>query len=104
MEENGCANDFDISSEEAARLKEAFKDKKFLKLFQEYLEDVNSADSKQSYEEEIISLEKERGFEVKFIHPDPVYVMKFTDSNGKIFINICKNQHVREPTFEKKNA
>ncbi|CAL1270329.1 unnamed protein product [Larinioides sclopetarius] len=104
MDENCCTNDFDISSEEAARLKEAFKDKKFLKLFQEYLEDVNSADSKQSYEEEIISLEKERGFEVKFIHPDPVYVMKFTENNGKIFINICKNQHVREPIFERKNA
>ncbi|GIY54987.1 protein kintoun [Caerostris darwini] len=101
---DNCVNDLNLSAEEAVRLKEAFKDEHFLKLFQEYIEDVNSTDSRKSYEEEIIAIEKERGFDVKFILPDPVYVMKFTDNNVKIFINICSNQHVQEPTSEKKNS
>ncbi|GFT91827.1 protein kintoun [Nephila pilipes] len=102
--EENCVKDLDLSTEEAVRLKKAFKDEKFLKLFQEYIEDVNSPKSQKSYEEEIISIEKERGFDVKFIHPDPVYVIKFTDSEGKIFINICKNQYVKEAISERKNS
>ncbi|KFM75252.1 Protein kintoun, partial [Stegodyphus mimosarum] len=49
-------------------------------------------------------MEKERGFDVKFLHPEPWYVMKFVTDGKKIFVNICKNQYAVEPTSEKRNS
>lgn len=95
--------DIRLTSEEVNRLNAAFKDKNFLKLFQEYVEDINSENSRKKYEEEIILLEKERGFDVKFVHPTPCYVMKFILNESKIFINICKNQNVKKHSYERRN-
>ncbi|KAG8197737.1 hypothetical protein JTE90_006787 [Oedothorax gibbosus] len=96
--------DLNLTADEATRLKNAFENKEFLKLFQEYVEDVNSEKSRKVFEEEIIVMEKERGFDVKFVHPDPVYVMKFVNDGGKIFINLCKNQYVGKPISEQKKG
>lgn len=96
--------DLNLTEEEANRLKKAFKDKEFLKLFQEYVEDVNSDKNRSVFESEIIAMEKERGFDVKFVYPDPVYVLKFVTNDGKIFVNICKNQYAKEPVSDRKET
>lgn len=93
-----------LTSDEATKLKTAFQDKNFVKLFRDYVENVNKPESRKQYEDEIISLEKNRGFNVKFIHPDPIYVMKYIVNGRKLFVNICKNEHVREANFERKNT
>ncbi|XP_015923432.2 protein kintoun [Parasteatoda tepidariorum] len=91
-----------LTSDEATKLKNAFQNKDFVKLFQEYAENVTNPDSRKQYESEIISMEKERGFKVKFIHPSPLYVMKYIVNGEKLFINVCENEHVREANFERK--
>lgn len=93
----------DFTPEEFRNLSKAFKDERFVKLFQEYVEDINSDKSRETYEKEIKLLEKERGYDVKFVHPSPCYVMKFV-SEQKTFINICKNQYAGKPTFEKRTG
>lgn len=94
--------DLNLTSEEANRLKKAFKDKEFLNLFQEYVEEVNSDKNRSVFESEIIAMEKERGFDVKFVYPDPVYVLKFVTNDGKVFINICKNEYAQKPISDRK--
>lgn len=94
-------SDFQFTKDELQNLNKAFKDENFLKLFQDYVQDVNSEESRKKYEEEITLLEKDRGYDVKFVHPTPCYVMKFVSNEKKTFVNICKNANARKPTYEK---
>lgn len=101
MADSQNENDFQFSRDELQNLNRAFKDENFLKLFQDYVQDINSEESRKKYEEEITLLEKDRGYDVKFVHPTPCYVMKFVSNEKKTFINICKNENAGKPTSEK---
>ena len=90
--------DLDISNDEAKRLCDAFKNDEFRKMFMEYAEELQDPENRKRYEEELAMLEAEKGMDVKFVHPEPGYVMKTTvDGDTKAFINICKNEHVEKP-------
>ena len=95
-------SDFQFTRDEIQNLNKAFKDENFLKLFQDYIHDINSEGSRKQYEEEITLLEKDRGYDVKFVHPTPCYVMKFVSEEKKTFINICKDEKAGKPTYEKR--
>eukprot|EP00731_Ephydatia_muelleri_P031546 Em0023g53a len=90
--------DFDLTQEEADRLKSALKDEKFRKLLSEYVEEISDPANKRQYEEEIIQLESERGVNVKFVNPTPGFVLKSVQlSDGKkAFINICQSEAVEK--------
>ena len=93
--------DLDITSDEAKRLTEALKQEEFRKLFVEYAKELQDPENKKRYEEELAMLEAERGMDVKFVHPEPGYVIKTSiDGTSKAFINICKNEHVGKPEFK----
>lgn len=94
-------NEIDMSSDELNSISEAFKKEEFRKLFFEYCEELNDPVNKKNFEQELIQLESERGINVKFIHPEPGFVIKtIIDGDTKAFINIAKNCNIEMPTSQ----
>ena len=92
----------DISPDEIKRLTNALKDEKFREMFVDYAKEISDPENRKRYEEEIAQLEKERGMNVQFVHPDPGYVLKTSvDGDKKAFINIAKNAHIEKPSSSK---
>ncbi|XP_029454242.1 protein kintoun [Rhinatrema bivittatum] len=91
--------ELDLTTEEVERFGKAFKDEKFRELFLAYADEISNPENKKKYEEEITLMEKERGVEVKFVHPQPGHVLK-TSLNGvqKCYINICSNDLIPKPS------
>jgi len=95
--------DLNLTQEELERLTEALKQDEFKKLFFEYVEEISNPENRERYESEIRQLENERGMDVKFVNPEPGYVMKTTvGGEVKAFINVCKNENVGKPSSVKK--
>jgi len=95
--------DLNITQEELERLTEALKQDEFKKLFFEYVEEISNPENRERYESEIRELENERGMDVKFVNPEPGYVIKTTvGGEVKAFINVCKNENVGKPSSVKK--
>ncbi|XP_070576673.1 protein kintoun-like [Ptychodera flava] len=93
--------DLQITKDEMERLSKAFKDEEFRKLFREYAEEISDPENRRKYEEEIKQMENDRGMDVKFIHPEPCYVLKTSvDGEKKAFINICSNDYVGKPSMQ----
>uniref|UniRef100_A0A6P4FKZ8 Protein kintoun n=1 Tax=Drosophila rhopaloa TaxID=1041015 RepID=A0A6P4FKZ8_DRORH len=91
----------DISKEEFNRIREALSQEEFRKLFFEYVEEIQDPENRKIYEEEITQLEKERGVEVRFIHPQPGFVIKTAlDGELKCFINIASSTEIERPKNE----
>ncbi|XP_051875337.1 protein kintoun [Pristis pectinata] len=90
--------ELELTREEVDRFSAALKDEKFRKMLSEYAEEISKPENKKKYEEEITQLEKERGVDVKFVHPIPGHVLK-TSVNGdkKCFINVCSNDLINKP-------
>lgn len=87
-----------LSRDEVNRIGEALQKPEFRKLLTDYVEELQDPANKKLYEEEITQLEKERGVDVVFIHPNPGYVMKTSvNGNQKAFINICVNDKIDKP-------
>ncbi|XP_019471692.1 protein kintoun [Meleagris gallopavo] len=72
----GRLEELELSSEEAERLQRAFRDERFRALFAEYAAELADPEQRRLYEEEVTALERERGVEVRFIHPTPGYVLR----------------------------
>ncbi|KAH8413878.1 hypothetical protein KR222_011628, partial [Zaprionus bogoriensis] len=88
----------DISTDEFDRIREAFKNEEFRKLFFDYVDEIQDPANRKIYEEEITQLEKERGVDITFIHPKPGFVIKTTiDGEHKCFINIASSVEVERP-------
>lgn len=93
--------DLDVTRDEIDDLTKCLKQDDFRKLLIEYAEEVTNPDNRKIYEQEIGELEKERGIDIKFINPEPGYVIK-TSVNGdkKCFINVSKSDIVGKPTSQ----
>ncbi|KAM6273513.1 protein kintoun [Porphyrio hochstetteri] len=90
--------DLELSSEEAERLRRAFRDERFRELFAEYAAELADPEQRRLYEEEVAALERERGVEVRFVHPAPGYVLRTSqDGSRRCYLNVCSNPHVGEP-------
>lgn len=88
-----------VTRDEVTKIGEALKQKEFRQLFIDYCEEITDPENRKLYEKEITQLERERGININFIHPEPGYVIK-TSGNGttKTFINIATNEKVDKPT------
>ena len=93
------SGDLDATPEEVERITKALKDEKFRQLFFEYAKEISDPENRRKYEEEISQMERNRGTDVVFVHPEPGYVIK-TNVNGekKAFVNVCKSDKVAKPT------
>ncbi|CAG9865023.1 unnamed protein product [Phyllotreta striolata] len=91
--------ELDLTRDEIERFGDALKKPEFRKLLHDYVEEINDPENKKLYEKEITELERERGNDITFIHPEACYVIK-TSVNGtkKAFVNICTNQLVEKPS------
>ncbi|XP_011374293.1 protein kintoun [Pteropus vampyrus] len=93
--------DLDLSEEEVQRLTSAFQDPKFRRMFSEYAEELTDPENRRRYEEEITALERERGVEVRFVHPEPGHVLRTSlDGARRCFVNVCSNALVGAPTSQ----
>nr|B4KSY3.1 RecName: Full=Protein kintoun; AltName: Full=Dynein assembly factor 2, axonemal homolog; AltName: Full=PP1-interacting protein 20 [Drosophila mojavensis] len=91
----------DISNDEFDRIRDALKNEEFRKLFFDYVDEIQDPENRKIYEEEITQLEKERGVDVTFIHPQPGFVIKTSiDGELKCFINIASCKVVERPNNE----
>lgn len=91
--------DLDLSGEEVQRLTSAFQDPEFRRLFAEYAEELTDPENRRRYEEEVTALERERGVEVRFVHPQPGYVLRTSlDGARRCFVNVCGNALVGAPS------
>lgn len=91
----------DISRDEFNRFQEAFGKEEFRKLFFDYVDEIQDPENRKIYESEITQLEKERGVEVRFIHPKPGFVIKTAlDGELKCFINIASCEEIQRPKNE----
>nr|XP_019591558.1 PREDICTED: protein kintoun [Rhinolophus sinicus] len=91
--------DLDLSGEEVQRLTSAFQDPQFRRLFSEYAEELTDPENRRRYEAEITALERERGVEVRFVHPEPGHVLRTSlDGARRCFVNVCSNALVGAPT------
>ncbi|XP_039554046.1 protein kintoun [Passer montanus] len=94
----GRLHDLDLSAEEAERLQRAFRDERFRALFAEYAAELADPEQRRLYEEEVAALERERGVEVRFVHPTPGFVLRTSqEGSRRCYINVCSNPLVGEP-------
>ena len=97
--------DLNVTEEELERLSKALKNEEFRKLFAEYADEISDPENRKRYEEEIAQLEREKGVDVKFVHPNPGYVLKTSvDGTTKTFVNVCCSENIGKPTCENKVA
>ncbi|KAF7256397.1 hypothetical protein EG68_06490 [Paragonimus skrjabini miyazakii] len=112
--------EMNLTNDEVLRLKKAFGDPEFRKLFKEYADEISDPQNRKRYEEEICLMERERGMDVEFINPMPGHCLKTrhwpkldshpeescvtgtatTADSVKVFINICKSEKVGQPVMK----
>ncbi|OBS64489.1 hypothetical protein A6R68_06974 [Neotoma lepida] len=96
---SSALEDLDLSGEEVQRLTSAFQDPEFRRMFSEYASEITDPENRRRYEEEITALERERGVEVRFVHPEPGYVLRTSlDGEHRCFVNVCSNSLVGSPS------
>ncbi|KAH8869165.1 Protein kintoun [Schistosoma japonicum] len=111
-----------LTSDEVLKLKKAFKDPEFQKLFKEYAEEISDPANKKRYEDEIRLMELEQGMDVVFVNPIPGHCLKTRHwpdilhcsesktipkensesarESVKIFINVCQSDKVECPEMK----
>ncbi|XP_062351246.1 protein kintoun [Cinclus cinclus] len=98
MASAGRLHDLDLSADEAERLQRAFRDERFRELFAEYAAELTDPERRRLYEEEVAALERERGVEVRFVHPTPGFVLRTSqEGSRRCYINVCSNALMGEP-------
>ncbi|XP_041513856.1 protein kintoun [Microtus oregoni] len=96
---SSALEDLDLSGEEVQRLTSAFQDPEFRRMFSEYASEITDPENRRRYEEEITALERERGVEVRFVHPEPGHVLRTSlDGEHRCFVNVCSNSLVGKPS------
>ncbi|XP_050753557.1 protein kintoun [Gymnogyps californianus] len=94
----GRLDELELSAEEAERLQQAFRDEQFRALFAEYAAELADPEQRRLYEEEVTALERERGVEVRFVHPAAGYVLRTSQAGSRrCYLNVCSNPHVGVP-------
>ncbi|XP_073493606.1 protein kintoun [Phyllobates terribilis] len=87
-----------VTSEELERFKVAFQDARFRELFAQYAEELSNPENRRRYEEEIREMERERGMDVQFVHPEAGHVLRTSvDGRQTCYLNLCTNAVVRKP-------
>lgn len=99
--DSSSLEDLDLSREEVQRLTSAFQDPAFRRMFSEYAQEISDPENRRRYEAEITALERERGVEVRFVHPEPGYVLRTSlDGARRCYVNVCSNALVGAPSSQ----
>lgn len=96
---SSALEDLDLSREEVQRFTSAFQDPEFRRMFSEYAAEITDPENRRRYEEEITALERERGVDVRFVHPEPGHVLRTSlDGEHRCYVNVCSNSLVGVPS------
>lgn len=102
MAELDKLKELNLTQDEIKRFSEALQKPEFKELLFEYANEISDPENRARYEMEIRQMENERGMDVKFVNPEPGYVIKTSISGDrKAFINVCKNEHIGKPSSTK---
>jgi PIH1 N-terminal domain len=93
-----------LSTDEAGRFEKAFKDKEFMKLFEDYAKEMQDPAARAETSAYLQQLERDGQLEqvygkgTQLITPKPEFVVKTTDeqSGRKVFVNMCSSDKVRQ--------
>ncbi|KAM4690587.1 protein kintoun [Rhinophrynus dorsalis] len=93
-----AAERLELSAEELERFTRAFQDAQFREMFAQYAEEISDPENRRRYEEEILQMEKDRGVDIQFLHPQPGHVL-LTSINGvqRCYLNICTSDLLQKP-------
>ncbi|CAM4583398.1 protein kintoun [Caretta caretta] len=87
-----------LTAEEVERLKGAFRDERFRALLAEYAAELADPEQQRRYEAEVTALERERGVEVRFVHPAPGYVLRTSQGGAqRCYLNVCSDPLLGRP-------
>ena len=88
------------------RLEAALRQEDFRRMLADYAREVGDADNRAIYEREVAQMERERGFEVTFLHPSPGYVLKTANlrNDEKVFVNVCAEENVGRPDSQQQGG
>ena len=92
--------DLDITQEEYQRIEKAMKDEKFVKLLNEYMDEISDPKNKEEYEAYLKQLEGAGDLPPGrvLLHPSPGFCIKTsTRTKTKCFINICQSDQIATP-------
>ncbi|XP_053923068.1 protein kintoun [Cuculus canorus] len=88
----------ELSAEEAERLQRAFRDPQFQALFAEFAAELADPAQRCLYEQEVAALERERGVELRFLHPAGGFVLLTSQAGSRrCYINVCSDPAVAAP-------
>jgi hypothetical protein len=82
---------FEMSNDELQRFEKSMKNPEFKKLFFDYMQDISDPKNRELYERELQQLEREKGFNVRYIKPEPCFVIK-----SDVYVNICSSLEVEK--------
>ncbi|XP_063803613.1 protein kintoun [Pseudophryne corroboree] len=87
-----------VTPEELERFRAAFQDVRFRELFAQYAEEIADPENRRRYEREISEMERERGVDVQFLHPQPGHVLQSSVGGRQAcYLNVCSNPSVCKP-------
>ncbi|NWR10640.1 KTU protein, partial [Paradoxornis webbianus] len=67
-------------------------------LFAELAAELSDPEQYLVYQKEVAALERERGVEVQFVHPNPGFVLRTSqDGSRRCYINVCSNELMGQP-------
>ncbi|XP_033028410.1 protein kintoun [Lacerta agilis] len=90
--------DLDLTGDEVERLTKAFQDEGFRKLFADYAAELSDPAQRAVYEAEVSALERQRGVEARFLHPEPGWVLRTSQAGSRrCYVNVCGNGLVARP-------
>lgn len=95
--------DSKLTDDEVRTLDNALRQAHFRNLLAEHAQEISDPEIRAQREKEIEALEKDRGFKVEFLYPQPGYVLKCWTDYGipkKMFINICAEDKVTKASSE----
>jgi dynein assembly factor 2 len=87
---------FEPTRKELRKLKAALDNAEFRRHLVDYVSETTSAEAVAAYEADVAAIERQHGFEVTFLHPQPGFVLKTTNlrSDEKVFLNVCSDAAV----------
>ncbi|CAI5764891.1 Hypothetical predicted protein [Podarcis lilfordi] len=88
----------ELTGDEVERLSQAFQDEGFRKLFADYAAELSDPAQRAVYEAEVSALERQRGVEARFLHPQPGWVLRTSQAGSRrCYVNVCGNALVARP-------
>ena len=89
---------FSIHLQEVEQLKKALQKDEFRKLLVEYAKEISDPENRKRYEEEIAQLERDRGQDVKFLHPEVSSFHLSTHASPEVELETCRSSNTRIDT------